>query len=105
MLEFTNKRTERDIIYKPTFWTMVTFFSIFIIVAAVGAVAFIYLRPIWTNWIIWLVGAMVNNNLIQIIYITCVSGVIYDIIHDVPFVGRDPKTGEALVFSDGVLIF
>lgn len=65
---------------------MVTFFSIFILVAVIGAVAFIYLRPIWTNWIVWMFGAM-------IIYITCVSGVVYDIIHDVPFVGRDPKTG------------
>ena len=30
---------------------------------------------------------------IQMIYITCCSGIIYDIIHDVPFTGRDPKTG------------
>jgi oligosaccharyltransferase complex subunit gamma len=37
----------------------------------------------------------------QIIYITCCSGIIYDIIHDVPFVGRDQKTGETVIFSEG----
>ena len=37
------------------------------------------------------------------IYVVCVSGVVYDVIHDVPFVGRDPKTGEAVVFAGGVL--
>lgn len=35
------------------------------------------------------------------IYITCCSGIVYDIIHDVPFTGRDPKTGETIIFSGG----
>lgn len=39
----------------------------------------------------------------QLIYITCVSGVVYDIIHDVPFVGVDNK-GQAVIFSGGVSI-
>lgn len=42
-----------------------------------------------------------NSPLIQLIYITCCSGIIYDIIHDVPFTGRDPKTGETIIFSGG----
>lgn len=37
----------------------------------------------------------------QIIYITCCSGIVYDIIHDVPMTGRDPKTGETIIFSGG----
>lgn len=37
----------------------------------------------------------------QLIYITCVSGVVYDVIHDVPFVGVDAK-GEAVIFAGGV---
>ena len=36
----------------------------------------------------------------QLIYITCVSGVVYDVIHDVPFVGADAK-GEAVIFAGG----
>ena len=32
---------------------------------------------------------------------TCCSGIIYDILHDVPFTGRDQKTGETIIFADG----
>ena len=37
----------------------------------------------------------------QLVYVTCCSGIIYDIIHDVPLTGRDPKTGETIIFSGG----
>jgi oligosaccharyltransferase complex subunit gamma len=37
----------------------------------------------------------------QLIYVICTSGIIYDIIHDVPFTGRDQKTGETIIFSGG----
>lgn len=94
MLEFVNKRTERDVIYKPTLSTMLTTFFGFISVAAVGVYIYINLKFIWTNWIVWFVGSL-------LVYITCVSGVIYDIIHDVPFVGRDRNTGEVMVFAEG----
>ena len=42
-----------------------------------------------------------NSLIIQMIYVTCCSGIVYDIIHDVPFTGRDPKTGETIIFSGG----
>lgn len=73
---------------------MLTTFFGFISVAAAGVYIYINLKFIWTNWIVWFVGSL-------LIYITCVSGVIYDILHNVPFVGRDPNTGEALVFATG----
>jgi oligosaccharyltransferase complex subunit gamma len=94
MLEFINKRTDRDVIYKPPLTTMLATFFGFISVAAVGVLIYVKLKFIWTNWIVWLVGSL-------LIYVTCVSGVVYDIIHDVPFVGRDKTTGEALIFADG----
>jgi oligosaccharyltransferase complex subunit gamma len=62
-----------------------TFFG-FVAVAAVGVYVYLNMKAIWTNWMVWFVGSM-------LIYIICVSGFIYDIIHDVPFVGRNPKTG------------
>lgn len=46
-------------------------------------------------------GVTCTKVLIQIIYIICVSGVVYDVIHDVPFVGSDGK-GNVQVFSRGV---
>jgi oligosaccharyltransferase complex subunit gamma len=94
MLEFINKRTERDVIYKPTLSTMLTTFFGFISVAAAGVFIYTKLKFIWTNWAVWLVGSL-------LIYITCVSGVIYDILHDVPFVGRDRNTGEVVIFAEG----
>ena len=48
----------------------------------------------------WIFGTLF---LMQIIYIVCVSGVVYDVIHDVPFVGSDGK-GNVQVFSKGVQI-
>lgn len=58
----------------------------FIAVMVFGVFVYVNLKWLWTNWVVWFVGAM-------LIYITCVSGVVYDIIHDVPFVGRDKDTG------------
>ncbi len=73
---------------------MLTTFFGFISVAAAGVYIYINLKFIWTNWIVWFVGSL-------LVYITCVSGVIYDIIHDVPFVGRDRNTGEVMIFAEG----
>jgi oligosaccharyltransferase complex subunit gamma len=61
---------------------MITTFLGFIGVALAGVYIYINLKSVWTNWIVWFIGSL-------IIYIVCVSGVVYDIIHDVPFVGRD----------------
>ena len=46
----------------------------------------------------WLTG---KYFFIQIVYVTCCSGIIYDIIHDVPMTGKDQKTGETIIFSGG----
>lgn len=73
---------------------MITTFFGFISIAAIGVLMYIKLKFIWTNWVVWFIGSL-------LIYITCVSGVIYDIIHDVPFVGRDRNTGEVMVFAGG----
>ena len=96
MLDFVNKRTGQNILYKPTFKTMVTMFFGFISVTAAGAFIYLNMRSVWTHWLVWFIGVIV-------IFITCVSGVVYDIIHNVPFVGRDKDTGEAVVFTGGVI--
>lgn len=98
MLDFVNQRTGHNVFYKPTFKTMIFMFFGFITVMTVGVLVYTKLRWLWTHWIVWFVGVIA-------IYITCVSGVVYDIIHDVPFVGRDKNTGEALIFTAGVLLF
>jgi cell division septation protein DedD len=59
MLEFVNKRTDKDVIYKPTVLTMCKMFFGFIIVAVVGVLAYIKLKFVWNHWVFWLVGSLV----------------------------------------------
>ena len=96
MLDFVNPRTGYNVFYKPTLKTMIVMFFGFIAVMAIGVFIYTQLRSVWTHWLVWFCGVL-------LIYITCVSGVVYDIIHDVPFVGRDKNTGEAVIFTDGVI--
>lgn len=95
MLDFANQRTGYNIYYKPTLKTMIFMFFGFIGIMGLGVLVYTKLRWLWTHWLVWFVGVL-------LIYITCVSGVVYDIIHDVPFVGRDKDTGEAVIFTGGV---
>jgi oligosaccharyltransferase complex subunit gamma len=80
--------------YTPTTTAMLTTLVVFLAVVSVGIWLFVSFKSLWTNWLVWLIGSL-------FVYITCVSGVIYDIIHDVPFVGRHRETGEVMVFADG----
>ena len=68
MLEFVNKRTGIDVIYKPTFQTMVTTLLIFISVAVLGVLIYTKLSDFWMKWQVWFVGSLVNkiNNLVDI---------------------------------------
>lgn len=95
MLDFVNQRTNHNVFYKPTLKTMLFMFFGFITVMLVGIAVYVKLKFLWTHWVVWFVGVLV-------IYITCVSGVVYDIIHDVPFVGTNRETGESVIFTSGV---
>ena len=97
MLDFVNARSGHSVMYKPTLKTMLTMFFGFISVTLVGVIIYTKLKWIWSHWLVWFFGVLA-------IYITCVSGVVYDIIHNVPFVGRDKDTGEAVIFTGGVTI-
>jgi len=60
MLEFVNKRTAQDVIYKPTATTMFKMFFGFIFVAVVGVFAYINLQKLWNHWLFWLIGSLVK---------------------------------------------
>jgi hypothetical protein len=60
MLEFVNKRTGKDVIYKPTFFTMVYTLSIFITVAITGVLLYTKLHSFWMKWQVWFIGSLVN---------------------------------------------
>jgi hypothetical protein len=59
MLEFVNKRTGKDVFYKPPLLTMLQMFFGFIAVALVGVYAYTRLRFLWNHWAFWLVGSLV----------------------------------------------
>lgn len=86
MLDFVNQRTSHSVYYKPPLKTTLTMFFGFITVVGLGVIVYTQLRSLWTHWLVWLIAVL-------LIYLTCVSGVVYNIIHDVPFVGRDKDTG------------
>lgn len=66
MLEFVNKRTGKDVIYKPTVLTMCKMFFGFIIVAVLGVLAYIRLKFLWNHWVFWLVGSLVKLGLFRL---------------------------------------
>ena len=60
MLEFVNKRTDKDVVYKPTVFTMCKMFFGFIIVASIGVFAYIRLKFLWNHWAFWLAASLVS---------------------------------------------
>lgn len=60
MLEFTNKRTGKEVFYKPTFLTMCKMFFGFIALALIGVFAYTRLSHLWNNWVFWLIASLVN---------------------------------------------
>ena len=59
MLEFVNKRTGKDVIYKPTFSAMLTTIGVFLAVAVTGVFAYTKLKKFWMRWEVWFVGSLV----------------------------------------------
>lgn len=59
MLDFANQRTDKNVIYKPTFTTMLQTFFGFVAFAAIGVYVYLNMKAIWTNWMVWFVGSMV----------------------------------------------
>jgi len=60
MLEFANKRTGKEVFYKPTILTMCKMFFGFIALALIGVFAYTRLSHLWNNWVFWLIGSLVN---------------------------------------------
>ena len=61
MLEFVNKRTGRDIVYKPTEETIKTIIMWFLAIAVSGVIVYKLFRFVWSHWLFWYFGSMVIN--------------------------------------------
>lgn len=59
MLEFVNKRTGKDVFYKPPLFTMLQMFFGFIALALAGVYVYTRMQFIWNHWVFWLAGSLV----------------------------------------------
>lgn len=59
MLEFVNKRTGKEVFYKPPVLTMFQMFFGFIALALAGVYAYTQMKFLWNHWIFWLAGSLV----------------------------------------------
>ena len=59
MLEFVNKRTGKNVIYKPTLSAMLTTISVFLLVAVTGVLVYTKMKVFWMKWEVWFVGSLV----------------------------------------------
>lgn len=76
-LEFINKRTGRQIEYKATTLEALTVIGVLLGALSVLAVIYVVGRKLFNNPKVWFFGAI-------IIYITCLAGVVYNLIHNIP---------------------
>jgi oligosaccharyltransferase complex subunit gamma len=60
MLEFVNKRTGKEVFYKPPILTMFQMFFGFIAVALIGVYVYARMQFLWNHWVFWLAGSLVN---------------------------------------------
>lgn len=60
MLDFVNKRTGKDVLYRPTLSMMLTTISVFLGVTILGVVVYLKLRDFWMKWQVWFIGSLVT---------------------------------------------
>ena len=84
LLEYINKRTGRQIEYKPQIGEVLTMISLLVGVIAGIVFLFRFFKFIFLNPLIWFIGSCV-------IYVICIAGLVYNIIHNVPFTSVDSK--------------
>ena len=59
MLEFVNKRTGKNVAYKPTVSAMLTTISVFLAVAVSGVFIYTQMKRFWMRSEVWFVGSLV----------------------------------------------
>lgn len=66
MLEFVNKRTGKEVFYKPPIFTMFQMFFGFIAVALAGVYVYARMQFLWNHWVFWLAGSLVKHYLFRL---------------------------------------
>lgn len=82
MLEFANAKSGRKIDLKKNPIMFIFYFIIFLSVLGLGFYLFTNFKPVFMSPYLWLVGSF-------LIYIICIGGIVYNIIHGTPFAKFD----------------
>ncbi|OMJ72637.1 hypothetical protein SteCoe_28862 [Stentor coeruleus] len=94
ILDFINKKTERDVtIQKSLLQTILPISIVLTILILIFALVY-FIKHNFTSPKLWWFGC-------TIIYITCMAGVVYDIIHSSSLIGTNPQTGEDEFIAQG----
>jgi oligosaccharyltransferase complex subunit gamma len=82
MLEFVNAKSGRKIELKKNPIVFVFYFCIFLSILGLGFYLFTHFKPFFLSPYLWLVGSF-------LVYIICIGGIVYNIIHGTPFAKFD----------------
>eukprot|EP01016_Furgasonia_blochmanni_P021687 TRINITY_DN2387_c0_g1_i15.p2 TRINITY_DN2387_c0_g1~~TRINITY_DN2387_c0_g1_i15.p2 ORF type:complete len:276 (+),score=65.29 TRINITY_DN2387_c0_g1_i15:1582-2409(+) len=93
LLEYVNKRTFRNVEYKEPLINLFILLGLLVGFGFFGYVILTTFKKFFLNRRVWLFGSLV-------VYVICMGGVVYNIIHNVPFTGVD-KHGNTEWFSSG----
>lgn len=63
LLEFVNKRTNRDVVFRYTDETIQLYLKYFIAASAASVLAYYLFKRIWNHWIVWLLASLVIYSL------------------------------------------
>lgn len=94
LLEHVNKKTERNVEYKESILNLLIVLAIFGMIAMTGVWLFLKFRPFFLNTKLWFVGSMT-------VYFICMSGIVYNILHNVPFNNIDKNGNVEWIHSGG----
>jgi len=94
ILDFVNNRAARNIELKtPPINTVITLLFVFLVLG-VGGVLIYKLHSFLLSPVVWYLGGV-------LVYFICISGVVYNIIHSVPMIGVNQRTGEPEMVHPG----
>lgn len=82
LLEYINKRTGRNVEHKVSLTDALTVIGTLFAAAAFFIIIFRQFRSFFLNTKVWFIGSIA-------IYAICMSGVVYNIIHNIPFTTMD----------------
>lgn len=90
MLEFANAKSDRKFDMKKNPFMYLFYFLVFLAVLGAGFYLFIEFKQIFLSPYLWLIGSF-------LVYIICIGGMVYNIIHGTPFAKFD-RDGNIVEF-------